>query len=343
MKIIKTLLKVAAGALLLLVVAFLLGPRAHFPAFDGKMPGIDWAITDLDSIIQTREAAVPNLKPDNQARVIWADSVRRTPYSVVYLHGFSASPMEGDPVHREFASRYGCNLYLARLPQHGIDDAESFKDVTPKDWIDAAAEALAIGHLLGEKVILMSCSTGSTLSIYLAAENPEAVDGLIMYSPNIAIADPAAILLTYPWGLQTARAMVGTYRTIPGFIGWDAEKYWTVKYRTEGLQALQALLDATMQPRYFEKIRQPLFIGYYYKNEKEKDEVISIEAIKTFFEHTSTLPASKQLVAFPDVNTHILPSRLFSKSLPAVQEATYQFAEKVLGMERTTGYLEDGR
>ncbi len=66
-------------------------------------------------------------------------------------------------------------------PGTGFKNKEAFLDVTPKDWIDAAKEALAIGHLLGDKVGLMSCSTGSTLSVYLAAENPEAVDGLIMY------------------------------------------------------------------------------------------------------------------------------------------------------------------
>ena len=333
MKRLKTILGATGGFVALLFGAFLVGPRAHYPSFDGRLTPVEWPLSQLDSIIQAREAAVPGLKPDNQSRIIWADSIRKTPYSVVYLHGFSASPMEGVPVHREFAGRYGCNLYLPRLPHHGIDDEESFRDATPKDWIDGAKEALAIGRLLGEKVILMSCSNGSTLSIYLAAENPDALDALILYAPNIAIADPAAKLLTYPWGLQTARMMIGNYRNIPGFKGWEAEQYWTSTYRVEGLVAVQALLDATMVPQTFEKVRQPLFIGYYYKNEQEKDQVISIEAIKDFFEQASTPPDQKRMAAFPDAKTHVLPSGLFSKSLPAVQEATYKFAEEVLGMQ----------
>ncbi|MCB0588503.1 MAG: alpha/beta hydrolase [Phaeodactylibacter sp.] len=311
---------------------FLFGPRPDFPSYTGRIGPISWPLEALDSIIQAREAAVPGLKPDNQARIIWADSARRTPYSVVYLHGFSASPMEGNPVHLEFAARYGCNLYLARLPQHGINDPESFKNVTPKDWVEAAKEALAIGQQLGEKVILMSCSTGSTLSIYLAAENPDAVEAQIMYSPNIAIADPAAGVLTYPWGLQAARLLVGEYRTIPSFMGWEAEQYWTVKYRTEGLVALQALLEETMRKEEFEKVKQPFFLGYYFKNEKQKDEVVSIEAMHRFFEQASTPPRSKQMIAFPDVDTHVIPSRLFSKGLEEVQAATYRFAEEVLGL-----------
>lgn len=311
---------------------FFLGPRPHYPAFDGKLPSVTWPLAELDSIIGAREAAVPGLKPDNQARVVWADSIRKTPYSIVYLHGFGASPMEGAPAHLDFAGRYHCNLYLPRLPQHGIDDPESFRAVSPKDWIDAAKEALAIGRLLGEKVILMSCSTGCTLSIYLAAERPELVDALILYSPNIALADPAAELLTYPWGLQAARMIVGEYRTVPSFIGWEAEKYWTVTYRTEGLVALKTLMEETMQPEYFRKIRQPLFLGYYYKSEEEQDDVVSVEAMKHFFEQASTPPHLKRMQAFPGAQTHIIPSGLFSKDIPAVQEATCRFAEEVLGL-----------
>ena len=41
------------------------------------------------------------VKPENEARIIWQnDSLKnKTEYAVVYLHGFSASQEEGDPVH----------------------------------------------------------------------------------------------------------------------------------------------------------------------------------------------------------------------------------------------------
>ena len=40
------------------------------------------------------------IKPDNQARIIWADSSKKekTKIAFLYLHGFSASQAEGDPV-----------------------------------------------------------------------------------------------------------------------------------------------------------------------------------------------------------------------------------------------------
>ena len=41
------------------------------------------------------------------------DSLKeKTEYAVVYLHGFSASQEEGDPVHYDFAKKFGCNLFL---------------------------------------------------------------------------------------------------------------------------------------------------------------------------------------------------------------------------------------
>jgi len=81
-------------------------------------------LNQLDNIIAEKESQFP-LKPDNQARIVWDDtSHQMTEYAIVYLHGFSASQMEGNPVHRDIAKKFGCNLYLSRLSDHGIDTSE---------------------------------------------------------------------------------------------------------------------------------------------------------------------------------------------------------------------------
>lgn len=316
---------------LLLLTGFLIGPRESFPALDPEMPKLDLELTQLDSFLQARESQIANLRPDNQARIIWADSVRKTPYSVVYLHGFSAGPMEADPIHFEFAKRYGCNLFLARLAEHGINDKESFGDLTPQDLLDSAKEALAIGQMLGERVIVMSCSTGSTLSIYLAAHHPELTDAMIMYSPNIQLDNPLTALLTAPWGLQIARLTEGKYRDLP-IQNPEAGKYWTTHYRTEGIIVVKALCDMTMKKAVFEQLHQPFFAGYWYKNEEESDHVISIDAIQDFYNNAATPDTQKRKVAFTEVGSHVITSRLQSKDLDAVREATFQYAEEVLGL-----------
>ncbi len=274
----------------------------------------------------------PKMKKNNEARIIWADSSKKlTEYSIVYLHGFSASPMEADPIHREIAERYGCNLYLSRMKDHGIDDQNAFLNLTPKDMVQSAKEAVAIGKKIGKKVILMSCSTGGTLALYLSAEDPD-IAANILFSPNIALADPNSFVLTGPWGLQIARmVMGGKYRE------WTPEndsiaQYWTSKYRVEGLIALKQLINMTMNDEIFAKVKQPLFMGYYYKNEKEQDQTVSVAAMLNMFDKLGAPADKKVKKAFPDASVHVICSKWQSKELENVKAAVEDFMEKKLNL-----------
>lgn len=324
---------------LLLVGGVALGPQQNFESVDGKINSISLELDQIETYLAEKEDAVPDVFPENRARVVWADSIRKTPYSVVYLHGFSASAMEGAPLHQDFAKRYGCNLLLARLADHGRDSKESFLDLTPKMLMESAKEAIALGQLLGERVILMSCSTGSTLSAYLAAENPELIEAQIMYSPNIALYSGASALLTKPWGLQLARLTTGgDYRsfTVPE----ECVPYWTTTYRVEGIIMVKALIDQTMKPATFEKISHPVFIGCYYKNEEEQDNVVSVAAMRDFIDQISTPTEDKQLVTFADAKTHVIAAGCQSQAFEKVREATYAFAENTLDLKPVTVRLQ---
>ena len=296
------------------------------------MPELSFSLSELDKYIANKDANVPHLKPDNESRIIWTDSTKKTPYSLVYLHGFSASPMEGDPTHRDFATKYGMNCYIPRLAGHGLADKNSFENLSPKDLIDSAKEALAIGHLIGEKVIVMSCSTGSTLSIYLAANHPEKIHAMIMYSPNLQLSDEKATLLAKPWGLQMARYMVGDTRKLTMILDTPKEQYTTVEYKVEGIIALQNLLQETMTPENFKKVSIPFLCAYYFKDENHCDYVISVPAIRKFGETVSTPSDKKRLVALPEVDTHVIPSGLYCQDIQSVRDATYGFADEVLGL-----------
>jgi len=317
---------------LLLLATYFLGPNKYFDPVEGKIEALAIPLAELDKYIADKEAKVANIRPDNESRIVWLDSLRKTPYSIVYLHGFSASWFEGNGVHIPFAERYGCNLYLPRLAQHGIQDKETFATLTPQEYLDSAKEAIAIGRLIGEKVILMSCSTGSTLGVYLEAENPDLVDAQIMYSPNIDLGFATSELLTLPWGGPIANQMIGEYRDIRPFHNKEDMQYVTAEYKTEGLIGLKALIEMTMTPKTFKKITKPYFIGYYYKNEEEKDNVISIDALLDFDTQTMTPVDEKRLVAFPDVKTHVVPNTVQSKDIASVQAATFKYAEEVLGL-----------
>ena len=330
-----------ASILILLIALYLLGPAPARPQF-GPVPAPAAAsdLRALEAKINTSEAAIPGIKPDNEARIVWADSFayKKTPYSLVYLHGFSASQGEGRPTHLEFAQRYGCNLYLARLQGHGIETQEPLLDLSPENLYASAREALAIGQQIGERVILMSTSTGGTLSLMLAAEYPD-IAGQILYSPNIDLYDDNSSILIQPWGLYLARAInSGKYRQWEG--SGETPKYWTTRYRVEALVALKALVAATMTPETFASVNQPVFLGYYYKNETEQDQTVSVPRMLEMFDQLATPAANKRKVAFPNVADHVIASEITSKDRESVRDETFRFAEEVLGLVPVSGSEE---
>ncbi|MFX8354900.1 hypothetical protein ABTL90_19390, partial [Acinetobacter baumannii] len=83
--------------------------------YSKEIPVFSSNATDLEKQVTAIEA-VHKIKPNNQARIVWAnDSIKeKTEYAIVYLHGFSASQEEGNPVHINIAKYFGCNLYLSR-------------------------------------------------------------------------------------------------------------------------------------------------------------------------------------------------------------------------------------
>lgn len=317
-----------------LLVVYGVGPRPETPEFSVDLPKVSTNLAELEAKIQENEQNVPHLKPDNQARIVWYDSTNKevSPFSLVYIHGFSASQEEGAPIHREFAQRYGCNLYLARLPGHGIDDPEVFKDLTPEQLLESAQEAIAIGKQIGKKVIVMSTSTGATLALYTAAFQKD-ITGLIIYSPLIDFYSSSTWLLDKPWGLQIARQVFGGDYFYQPDRPELFKKYWTYHYRLEGLVALKTLVANTMEEATFEKVKQPLFLGYYYKDEAHQDETVSVPHMLEMYEQLGTPDSLKRKQAFPDVGDHVIASHVKSKDLESVRMATYQFVEEVLDLK----------
>ena len=324
----KKLLKYLGVPILLLGVIYLLGPVQRYESFNNTPIALDVPIIELGQYIANKESQVLNVKEDNQAEIIWADSIHKTEYAIVYMHGYTASKGEGEPIHRNMAKKYGCNLYLPRFFQHSLMDEDAFVSLTPKGLVESAKEAIAVGKLIGEKVILMSTSTGGTLSVYLAANDPS-VHSLILMAPNIDIAAPGSHLLNKPWGKQLMRISNGSmYRT------WEADeyiqKYWTNKNRIEGLIALRELLDITMTDEVFAQIEVPVCLVVYYKNEKEQDNVVSVKAIESFLEKINTPP--KQIVFIKDENagSHPLGSKYTNEHWMDVQIVVDDFLNEVM-------------
>lgn len=326
--------KAAYTALILVItvsVVFMLGPKPPEPHLDPTPTSVSVPLDSLDGWLAYRESGFKTLKPGNEARIEWYnDSVSVTEYAVVYLHGFTASGEEGNPVHRAFAQRYGCNLYLPRLYGHGLDTTEPLIDLTPENYLESAKEAIAVGKKIGKKMILMCTSTGGTLGIYLAAHDPE-IDALICYSPNIDIFDQNSQVLTKPWGLQLARLISGgDFRQYEA--SEEFKKYWQTKYRLEGVMALRSLIDHTMTAETFSHVKQPIFVGTYFKDAEHQDNVVSVKAMSLMMPKLGTPESQKRMVEFP-VGSHVLTNPLRNPDVRPVEEATFQFAEEVIGLK----------
>lgn len=320
--------------IILLVGIYFLGPSPSSPKYDLTWPSVPESPSELENYIAENESH-HKLKPDNEARVVWADSSKRkTPYAIVYLHGFSASQEEGDPVHRKLAKEFGCNLYLSRLSDHGIDTTEALQLFTADRVWNSAKQALAIGEKIGDKVIIVGTSTGASLGLMLAASYPDRVEALINLSPNIAINNPAAFVLNDPWGLQIARmVMGGKYRITQA--SEENSKYWNNKYRLEAAVQLEELLETAMTPETFTKVKQPSLTLYYYKNEKEQDPEVKVSAMLEMNKDLGTPDSLKVIKDIPDAGAHVLGSPLASKDVEGVYREMEKFTAEVLKLPRS--------
>ena len=328
----KRIAYIALSLIILVSVGYMAGPKAPTPNLDRSPASSSISLDSLDGYLAFKESKFETLKPGNEAKIVWAnDSVSKTQYVVVYLHGLSASHEEGSPVHKAFAKRYGCNLYLTRLYGHGLDMQDALFDLTPENYLQSAKDAIAIGKTIGEKVIIMSCSTGSTLGLYLAANDPE-VEAVICYSPNIDIYDSNSHILTKPWGLQLTRMVFGgknrSYEAPEEF-----KKYWQTSYRLEGLMTTRSLIDQTMTSETFEKINQPVFVGCYYKDETNQDMIVSVKAMREMMPQLGTPDNQKRMIEFPEVEAHVITNPLRSKDVESVLKETFNFAEEIIGLE----------
>ena len=297
---------------------------------DLKIPQVPEDMRELEKWINEREEKTHFLKTGNEAEILWAKNktYTRTDYSFLYLHGFSASKADGEPIHRNIATRYEGNLYLPRLQAHGMEQKEPLLDFSARGFMESALEALAIAQKLGEKVIIISTSTGSTLALWLAAYLTD-IHSLICYSPNIKLYSKASQLLRMPFGLHIARLIMrGKYRITSQTP--DSIKYWNTRYRLEALVQLKKLLDITMIPQTFRHVTCPVFIGYYYKNDLEHDKTVSVPAILQMYQQLSTPTERKRLVNFSDAGVHCISSKYENKNWKSVQEASFNFLDEFL-------------
>lgn len=202
------------------------------------------AITQLDAWIARCEAQHADIRPGNAKGIVWHDAVHaRTPWSILYLHGFSASRLETAPLAETVAQALGANLFHSRLTGHGRTAPDAMAQASVQDWLADTLEALRIGQLLGDKVLVVGCSTGATLATWLALRpEGQAIAAHVFLSPNFGPRNKWANIINAPWGRQIALMLQGQTRSWTASSPREANA-WTTCYPTRALFPMLALVD----------------------------------------------------------------------------------------------------
>ena len=263
-------------------------------------------LQEIDAYLQREESNFPEITAETEKKVFWhGGDIKKTPYSFVYLHGYSATRQEIVPVCERLAEKVGANLYCTRLAGHGASP-EFLAKATVLDWQRDTLEAYRLGSLLGEKVIVIGNSTGSTLATWLAMQKKYSVFAYIMLSPNFALKDKRAYLFKYPLLYPLLHVIVGRERKVE-IDNEEHGRYWTTTYKLPSLAELLKLMRL-VQGGDKESITCPLYLAYC-----PQDLILNTEAMDRFF--LKCKAKIKHKVIFPesgDLQKHVIAGNILS-------------------------------
>lgn len=269
-------------------------------------------LAGIDAWLAQREATVPALRPNCAKQIIWAgEAEQKTPISVVFIHGFSATKEELRPLPDLVAQGLKANLYLARLRGHGQDGA-AFAAATYDTWLADTHEAIEIAQTIGERVIIIACSTGCTLASVALAKGDK-VAGIAQVSPNFGLRHRLAqMLLDVPGVRHFGHLIAGRTRSFP--VQSPAHNaYWTTTYPTK---AVYTMADAVRAARAadFASLSTPALFAI-----NPDDQVISPKAAARVMQRWGGPVTHVPLVQGPtdDAMGHVMAGDIFSPSQTA--------------------------
>ena len=225
-------------------------------------------LTKLDSYLQEKERAFPNLRKGLEKSITWNNESKKeqTEFSFVYLPGFTATRMEIAPVVEVLAKKFNANSFFSRLPSHG-EEADDYSNSRTEDFFETAMEAVLIGEKLGRKPVFIGLSTGAALLQY-TLEKRKLGHAFVALSPAFYGRFHYMNIALNPWfGLGLVKLIIGQYyEWVPHFP--TQELYWNTKYNTDVLPEMTRVFQLTSQQDYTQ-FNCPYFLIY-----NEHDSVI---------------------------------------------------------------------
>lgn len=316
------ILRIVLAAVFLVVLTgvayWTVGPREPVDlsiTFDPEAIG-----ADPDAYLARQEANVPNLRAKTAKEIVWAypNSKAKTPLAIIYVHGFSASKEEVRPLPDDVAEALGANLFFTRLTGHGRDSA-ALEQTSVNDWINDLAEAVAIGRRIGERVAIISTSTGGTLTT-LGATLPglmKNVSGIVEISPNFGLRNRWAFLLDVPFARELVPLIAGREtRFTP--LNEEMAAFWTTSYPTAALVPMAALVKAALAAD-IGAIKIPALFIY-----SPADKIVDAGATERVIARWGAPHLALQVPINGDPSNHILAGRIVSP------KTTAEIAERIV-------------
>lgn len=316
-------LKIILGVFIVISAAWFVGPTPTPPNY--SLENANFSTSFEHSISKWKSWKEGQLfKPGCEPLLHLQDSAK-TSYVLLYLHGFSASPEEGAPTHKEIADYFHFNLFAPTLFDHGLITEDPLLNYTAQGAWNSAVEALNIAHGLGDSVIIISTSTGAPLGLQLCRLDPF-IAAHIMYSPNVTPVDPAATLLNEHWGRDIAKIVIGgNFRDVEIFDPYY-EQYWNRVYRIESLPEMQELCESTFEIETIENCPTPTYIAVWYESDSIQDDVVSVESIRWMYD---LLPAHKKMLESFPAGVHVIANGKYSKSQKEIRQSSIQFLKSL--------------
>lgn len=272
------------------------------------------SLSNIENKLQQQEAQFADLIAGSEKHIRWFEKPRQaSKLSIVYLHGFSASRQELNPLVEQLADKLQANVFFTRLQGHGRSD-DAMAEGSVEGWKEDTISAYQIGQLLGDKVIVVSTSTGATLATWL---NTQAIahnmHANVLISPNFGVKNSSAKIVTWSAGLWLAELFGGEYRSFTPMNEFHA-RYWTERYPLRAVVPMLELVDEVVE---LDKssIDTPQLIIY-----SPKDKVVDVaNIVQTATKMTSADVTEVQFTVSKDPYQHVLVGRA-SDSVEEVED-----------------------
>jgi alpha-beta hydrolase superfamily lysophospholipase len=153
-------------------------------------------------------------------------------------------------------------------------------------------EAVQIGQTLGERVLLISCSTGGTLATWLGTSADAArVSAHVFVSPNFGPKDKRSEIVNAPWGQKIALLVQGPTRSWVPQSAQEANA-WTPSYPTKAIFPMMALVKRVRDSD-LSLFQSPVLVLY-----SERDETVDTAELKAAFTRLGSARKSIEPVSY---------------------------------------------